>query len=358
MHRITAIATGIAAVVGLAAGVTVAVTADDGGSAPTRNSAAPKPAPLLYVGNGRIFDGDKVVPFRRKGRVHDVRRTTHGYLVGAAISPQDATFDLWNVSRDGSSTRLAQVAPVWDVDPGGTRAVGYDVHAGQIRVWDLRTGKQVSAYATEGTDVELTAGFAGRDVLISQRIPQSPGRPDRIDLVRWNPDTGVTSSAGRDRRTGYRQMSLSPGGSYLAGLVGPDGKPRNDLDQCLHVESTFLKQQAVSWSSCAWTDDGRPVRFSPDGTRLLAVPAGGARVHLREVGVLDASDGPDRPVARIALPHGTEQVEWAGDDHLWASGSFDHGEGQAGTWIRRCDFHGTCGAAVRTLGPAKVASGY
>ncbi|MEO7350936.1 MAG: hypothetical protein ABIW17_03465 [Marmoricola sp.] len=380
MNRTTAVALIAAGIVGIAGGtVSAVVRGEDTGTTPSPVSsrtpkatpkvtskvtpsaspsatstsspsavAEPGPAetnePLLYAKGGKIHDGTRVVAFP-KGRVQRLARAGDGWLVATSASVEDfVTFNLWWLTDSTPARRLAEVSS-WDPDADGRRVAAYDVNAGQVKVWSLPTTKVTGVYATEGSPV-LTPGFAGHDVLISQDIGT------QIDLVRWNPDTGHSKIIG----IGYDALSLSPGGSYLTGAVGPEGAS-GDTNPCLHLESTYLKKHHVSWKTCDWRVDSSPTRFSPDGTRLIAIPADSDGFGPGEFGIIDASDGPRKLVATVKAPALTLGAEWADNDHLYLYGSNNEDTASGGMWIKRCDLEGQCTPVATAKGNLTVGSG-
>jgi hypothetical protein len=370
MNRTAAVALIAAAIVGIAGGAVSAVVRGDEGHTEAKPSATrtpkadptPSPTPtatpsvtpqtvvrsetnepLLYAKGGKIHDGDHVVAFP-KGAVQRLARAGGGWLVATTASVEDfATYNLWFLTDSRPARRLAEVS-TWDPDADGARVVGYDTDAGQVKVWDLPTLKVTGVYATEGSPV-LTPAFAGHDVLISQDIGT------QIDLVRWNPATHRSKIIG----AGYDDLSVSPGGSYLAGAVGPEGTS-GKTNLCLHLESTYLKKHDVSWNTCDWRTDS-PARFSPDGTRLIAIPADTDGPGPGELGIIDASDGPRHLVGTVKAPPLTQGAEWADNDHLYVYGSNRENPTTGGMWIKRCDLEGQCTQVASSRGRLTVGSG-
>jgi hypothetical protein len=368
MNRFAVIVLSAAAVLGTTGGVAAATLHDRTGpttathgaasktptAAPTTDTPTPTPGPssddqpLLYAAGRTIHDGGRSIRFSGPHHVAQLARTRTGYVLAEPTSSQEAAFDLWTVRPDGTTDDFASVGGLWDLNADGTRVVGFDNQTGQMTVWDLATGNLVSTFSGS-SDAVGNAGFAGHDVYVTRSSANN-----QYDVLRWDPDSGKVT---KEPFIGFEQLTLSPGGSYMTGLVGREGI-NVDANTCLAVRSTYLKKSTVDWHSCDYRTDAQTGRFSPDGTRLLAVPAGTDPSGPIEYDVIDASDGPRRLVATIKAPKLTLGAEWAGDDSLYVYGStrLDDPAQDHGTWIDRCTLDGTCTRLVTGSGKLVVAS--
>lgn len=320
---------------------TAKATPSSGSNAPAPTSSPYEPptaAPLLYAAPNAIHDGAKVIPFKGPHHIHQLARSADGYVVAEPTSSQEASFELWTIDAKGRTNDFASVIGIWDLNANGNRLVGTDSETGKVTVWDLANGNPVATWSGT-TDATGRAGFAGDMVLVTQL-----GDDAAADLVRWSPDTGISKKIG----IGYEELSLSGGGSYLAGASGPEGVPATD-NTCLHLQSTWMSRKRVDWTTCDWRAYGDAAKFSPNGTRLLAVPKETDGFGPGQFGVLDASDGPGDLVARINAPARTLGAQWADDDHLFLYGAnTDDPANTKGSWIQRCDLKGTCTKEVRS----------
>lgn len=358
MNRNTIVALSMAAVLGTTGGVALAVqqsrSGNDTSTASARPSSSATPAPtktptlsgqddstnepLLWANKHELHDGETTVDLDLQGDVQRVVRMDGGWVVAERTSPQEAAYALWWVSEKNKPVQVADVIGSWDADPTGRYVVGLAASGG-IHVWTAATGAAHIWPVKPGG--ATYAGFMGQRVLISM-----DNNADGLGWQQflWNPVTDKTSNPdgpamGDQVTPGYPHLQVSPGGSYVTGTSGQEGAP--DLGgSCLHLESTVLKKSRVSWNTCDWRLNSFENSFSPDGTRLLAVPSETDGFGPRTFGVIDASDSPRAMVALVDVPEWTMGAEWADNDHLYVVRASD---GDMSSYlIDRCDFNGTC----------------
>jgi hypothetical protein len=353
MNRFAVIALSIAAVLGTTGGVVLATVNADQNAGPSRPSsdptdqtpvtspsATPTPdqtnEPLLYASNRQIHDGAHVIDFSGPTNIARLLRLKTGYLIDESTSRQEPAYQLWVVSTSGETHRIGRLAGLGDLNAEGTEVVGHDYNTNTTVVMTVPAGEVIAKW-NQDTDAASYAGFAGADVLISQMF----GDPDV--LKRWDPLSGRTTQAGQ----GFLGMQLSPGGSYLVGQVDKSGGD-SGKDNCLHLQSTFLKANSVAWDTCGWNADVMLPVFSPDGTRLLVAPPGDSARGVTHLAVIDASDGPSKLVGEFDTPAHTLGAEWGDNGHLYVYGSnaTDPNASRSGTWVDRCDLQGACNRVV------------
>lgn len=376
MNRNTIVAMSVAAVLGTTGGVALAVnqsdrdtttassntptpmpspTAKDPEVVPSESPApttdpTPPPSgtddstnePLLWANKRVLHDGNVTVKLNLRNDVENVVRMAGGWVVAERNSPQEASYRMWWVTPDSTPSRFATVVGAWDADPTGKYIVGQGDDT-KVTVWTPETGAARSWDSKQ--EGPTYSGFQGDKVLISMEN-KADGYGWQMFL--WDPATGETTDpkaaeggqAGDTVAAGYPHMTVSPGGSYLTGTTFPDGTPDPDM-RCLHLESTNLKKNSVTWDTCDWMLYGIQGTFSPDGTRLLAVDRMTDGFGPGGYGVIDASDGPQKMVANVRTGDYTVRAEWADNDHLYVIRASD-GDASNGYAIERCDFDSKC----------------
>lgn len=371
MNRNTIVALSVAAVLGTTGGVVLAVSQarDNGGTPTAAASTSPPPSasasptgstgqptkgsnttsgqkdstnePLLWANADELHDGDTVVELGLGGDVEQVVRMDGGWVIAERTSTQSADYTLWWMGATaGAPSKFAQVTGAWDADATGTWITGQGAD-GKVHAWTPAT----QADRTWSGDPEGAAysGFVGDQVLIS--IDNQADGMGWQQFI-WDPATGNYGDPGPESgdggdgvSAGYPHMTVSPDGSYFTGTVDADDSP--DMDgTCLHVESTTVSKTKVRWKSCDWVLYGNQGPFSPDGTRLLAVPSQTDGFGPGAYGVVDASDGPGKLVAQVRMPEWTMLAQWADNDSLHVIRATD---GDMTSFaIDRCDFDGKC----------------
>ena len=384
MNRTTIVALSVAAVLGATGGVAMSLqhdrTTPAGPSAGATHSSTPKPKPtssdspsptgtptpattavsgqddstnepLLWASRRELHDGTTDVRLTQlHGEPSRIVRMKDGWVLTDQLLGDNPHTALWWIPKEGPQRQLATIVGSFDANAAGTKVTAYDA-SGKVRVWTPATG-QVQTANLSGHG-QAFAGFRGESVLISL-----DNQADGFgwQMFEWDPATGKVTDpnplprAGDSVSIGYPAMSVSPGGSYIAGAADNEGNP-DPNGHCLHLQSTSLKKNEVVWSTCDWRAYGPVTEFSPDGTRLLAVPKETDGFGPGEYGVIDASDGPGKLVAKVPMPDWTVEAQWADNDHLYVIRATD-GDAQGGYEIRRCDLSGDCSvAATSTLRP-------
>lgn len=375
MNRTTVVALVATAAVGMIGGTMTAVIRGDndrpGGSAgPTDRSSrtpsspgAPTPtsANVLYAGAKTIHDGDRTVrydaPFDTPDRLV---RTRNGWLVststGTDAHPQSSR--VYTVAPDGTTKAIAEIADAFDLNDTRDRIVATEVESGAVKVWDV-DGEVVRTWpGPRGATRPVWSGeLVFASAVVDSGGESEPGGETGVwNLFRWNPATGA---AKRLDRGGFEQMAASRDGTLLSGSVGIEGYSLVAENYCLGIQSAPGRPDPAFWDSCDWRLNSRYSQaFSPDGTRILAVPSESDGFGPSLFATFSATDGPTEELQKFAAPKMTIDASWLDDDTLvlFGSTSFDL---ESGGWIRTCDLAGKCTeVATREDGPLVVGEQY
>lgn len=354
MNRNAIAALAAAAVVGIAGGTAAAVmnSRDHTGVPTTAGSPRPSPGPasagasdILYAAPGKIHDGDKIVSFRQpRGTMDQLVRVRDGYVIGVQKSVEEPTATLVHVSPDGHTNRIADVRGFWDLDQGGTRIVGIPFPSGPITVWDT-AGKALARWRSFSTDTKVV--FSGAQVLASVATPS--GRAGMYRLIRWNPDTGV---ARRLQQSGMANLAASVDGHQLLGYVDPQGNPNSEQALCSGmIPSPIFSRDdgSHSFTTCDWRANDPIINpFSPDGSKVLMVPAMTDGFGPGSFATFSAQTGPIRDLRTFRTPERTLSGSWSGNRHILLVGSTTGSlEPDDGSWIKRCTLTGSCTEIAR-----------
>lgn len=351
MNRNAIAALAAAAVVGIAGGTAAAMMKGRDHTAPPATAGPPRPGPgpaasdILYAAPGRIHDGDKVVSFKQpRGTMDQLVRVRDGYLIGVQNAVEEPTVTLVHVSPDGHTNRIADVRGSWDLDRGGTRIVGIPFPRGPITVWDT-TGKTLARWRSFSTDTDVV--FSGAQVLASVVTPS--GSAGTYQLIRWNPDTGLVH---RLQQSGMANLFASVDGRQLLGYVGPQGDPSPEHAVCAEMipSPIFARDDGShSFTTCDWRANDPLVNpFSPDGKKVLMVPAQTDGFGPGVFGSFSARTGPIRDMHAFHTPEWTLSGSWSGSDHVLLVGSTTGSlEPDDGSWIKRCTLTGSCTEIAR-----------
>ena len=115
-----------------------------------------------------------------------------------------------------------------------------------------------------GTTVVANAKLAGHRVVAQVSLKGSSGDVSEP----WQNLATVTA--------------IAPGFSRMAAVEKPSAGGSKRCDTMLSYPAAVPQ-----WQSCIW----RPVEFSPDGSRVLAVPSRSAQTGIQDLAVLDATTG-------------------------------------------------------------------
>ncbi|SDS99534.1 hypothetical protein SAMN04488570_3241 [Nocardioides scoriae] len=364
MNRTTVVAVAAAAVVGTVGGSLAATVRGDApasapaaarsaGSTPdsTRSAA---PGSLLYLTDGVIHDGGTTVPFDRPGVPDQLARTANGWVVSMrADPPARGAGSLWVVLRSGTSYRLGQM-PRWDLDTAAERVVGYDVQADHLSVWDVSNGDVTAGLAQPDTSLPPTPQFVGPDVLVQEDVDGQPA------TSLWTPGESRSRLVG----VGMADLVASPDGQWLVGSVGPDGSASAEGgNSCLQVLPTPRQREVAEsddetswWRTCDWRTAQQRGAFSPDSSRVLAIPSDSDGYGPGEVAVFE-TESRRRMVASFLLPQFTVRIDWADADHLYLTGTATADPESSRWWVKRCDLAGECEDVVTSTSRVVVGSG-
>lgn len=344
--RLPVVAMATAAVIGIAGGV-YAATSTSGtsshGPAASPSSSGPSPStvpsspssaqPLLYATPTQIHDGARTVHYPGLRGVRDLYRINGGYLLLRWTDPQEPAFEAWVVTDAGETAQVASVVGNADVDDSGELLVGVDTHDYRLKIWNAAHGGEVmQTWKPPSGQPAGSAAFVGTDVYLTVQH----GR--RSDVVRWDTITGRSEVVAR----GMWNLSVSPDGKLLAGSVL--AQPDAPYPTCLGVRPV-AEDGKVAWKDCDWQLWKRSgTRFSPDGSRVLAIPAQTEGFGPTRYGVFESATGGTPAV--VDAPDLATAVEWADESHLYVHST--HTLDGDGTTIRRCDLDGACMKLVTT----------
>ena len=337
MNRIATTAIAAAAVAGIAGGTFAATSgfgADDPqGTGSTTGTSASATAGPFYLDGRTLVDGDTKVPVKgvTVDNVMSLERVSGGWFVVTATSPQEPAFRGTYVTPDGSTTDVGEFLGQWDVDAEGDSVVALFGDSYEIR--DVTTGEVTQELNTvRGADGPLgDAAFAGDDVIAAWRDAD-----ENKLLVGTDPATGRAYDV---TGTPLLNFATSPDGEHLAGerfrsqeVDGPtclNGGPTDGIDES-------------GWETCDWRTNALKPQFSPDGSRLLAVPYATEGLGPTKLGVLDAATG--EVTAEVDLPDLATDAVWADGDTLLV-----HGYANAdltGGLVYECNLSGDCEQVV------------
>lgn len=341
MKRQTVMALAAAALIGTTSGVVFAVSGDGSSAGKEEGSATASPTafgagvapdnnPLLYVADKTIHDGPIRIGITDITGldVTSVDRLAGGdYLVGTTGYTGPDTRYLHIVDSAGRIRHLTRTTGSYDVNLAKDRIVATRHASKRVTVWS-RAGKVVGA-TEDAVRKSSTAsvGFVEDQVaLISQGSkPKS---------ILWNPDTSET---GEIKTPQLESVGVSPSGSYMAG----DTVKRESGSGCLGVATDDRMDTPHRWSACNWRSFGVRAQFSPDGSKILAIPARTDGFGPGELAAFVVRDGGLRPAGEFETPKLTTDAVWADDTHLWLTGArggdTDFGKG---AWIKKCDLDG------------------
>ncbi|KQY56974.1 MULTISPECIES: hypothetical protein [unclassified Nocardioides] len=355
MNRIAAMAIASAAVIGIVGGTYAATSgvleSDDGnGSAGTTGTESSTPGdtqnppatdqpsgtastetpgtddePLLYMVGGTIHDGDTSVQVSgfRIGEVSSLQRVAGGWLVVSRTSSQDAQFRAAFVDPSGETTPIGGTfVGTWDLNDNRDSFVA--MYDGAYQVRDARSGKVLQTITVDGEGEPSGEAAFSEDTLVTA----------------WFGDDGPTLY-GVDSYSG-RQFKIV--GDVYQIRTGPVEDlmtaSRTDGKECLTGGS--IVDPDGWWSQCRFRGYGTQADYSPDGTRLLAVPADTEGMGPGRYAVLDARTG--KKMTTFTTPELGQEAYWAGDDEVFVH-AFKDADFNGGV-IYRCSLSGSCEVEV------------
>ena len=364
MNRSTVAAVVAAALVGTVGGALTATVRGDG-PAPTPaagpradptpgQDGSPGTASLLWLTDGVLHDGDVEVPFDRPGVPDQLARTANGWVVSMRADPPGrGAGSLWVVLRDGTSYRLGQM-PRWDLDTAAERVVGYDEQAGRVSVWDVSNADVLAGLAPPDSSLPTAPLFVGPDVLLQEDVDGQAG------TGLWTPGESRSRLVG----VGMADMTASPDGKWLVGSVGTDGSASaQGGNSGLQVLPTPRQREVAEsddetswWRTCDWRTAQQRGAFSPDSSRVLAIPSESDGYGPGEVAVFE-TESRRRMVGSFLLPQFTVRIDWADTDHLYLTGTATADPESSRWWVKRCDLAGACEDVVTSTSRVVVGSG-
>ena len=352
MNRIATMAIAATAVAGIAGG-TVAATSRiglDGSSASPDGSGGsgstgtgttalePEEAPLFYMSARKIVDGSTEVPVRGVtiDNVRSLERVSGGWFVVSGTSPQEPAFRGTYVASNGATTDIGKFFGQWDVDAEGDSVVAMFGDVYQVR--DLTTGEVTDEIqGVEGAESALgDAAFSGNDIVASWR-----DKDENRLVVGVDPDTGEQYELSNS----ILNFTTSPDGRRIAGEQVRGHEAEGDT--CFAGGPVRGAEGDKSWETCDWRSNALRPQFSPDGTRLLAVPYDTEGFGPTAIGVLDAATG--QAAERFDVPEATTDAAWGDETTLFTHGYQDFE--MTGGVIYRCTLGGDCTLEVDSKRP-------
>ncbi|HET7682322.1 MAG TPA: hypothetical protein VFK34_01485 [Marmoricola sp.] len=339
MNRTAAAAIIATAIVGTIGGTVSAVVRGDEPPPPPTTSAPS--GTVLYAGAHLIHDGKEQVrydaPFDTPSRLV---RADEGYLIAQDTGQDGRTSRVFHVTTEGTTTRLADLAGAWDLNPDGDQVVGVGADTGKVETrdldgtitatWDGPQGAQNPVWTADGTVLVSTDDGAGG-----------------WHLHEWHPKGG--SSRLLDR-VGYAELAASTDGTLISGSVGIEGFSVKDENYCLGVAAAETGPgETLSWSTCDWrlNAPGTPA-FSPGSGRILAVPSESDGFGPGRLATFSARQGPDTDLRAFNTPPMTMAAVWLDDQHLVLKGATDFDlDEDTGSWLKVCDLDGKCTDTAR-----------
>lgn len=314
---------------------------------------------VLWTTTSVLHDGPKEIHLSGvSGEPMSVQRLADGYLLAFADRP-----DAWGnplqalyvvTEEDPYSDNVIFVRGSWDVDPSGTRLIGWDHDAREYGIWDLDSMKRTeTVQRPDGVQhpQRAIAGFAGTDGDVVTGWKK--------DGQAFNWVTDLRSGDGGPALEGVSDWAISDDGStFLGNTTDPD--PKSEAGVCA-TGGTFISagDGAEPWLNCDSRFYNR-AEYSPGETEGLAVPAmtdgfgPGALDRLdtatgERIGQLDLFKG-------VAKKYPTRVAHYASDDLIALNAAFDvDGDG---TVVLLCTLDGSCRKEASTEGVSALASAH
>ncbi|UAL29203.1 hypothetical protein K8W59_15700 [Nocardioides rotundus] len=340
---IAAVAT--AAVIGTTGGAATALRADEPSAAAGRpgsgagaSTASTAEAAPLWATPGAIHDGDKVIEVKGMGRINSVRRLPDGgYLATEPATPgsEDPAKGVYRVSPEGQADLVTFIRGVGDVNADGTRFVGLDLKSDRYVVRDIATGRElaeISVGPRRGSRPTGRAAYLDTRVATEWRAPKA--KRSYVYAVTPSSDESPLVLA-----EGLSEWNVSAEGGRIAGNR-PNRDPNADSNRCA-VIGTLSQKKTID---CGHWFYGAQAAYSPDGSRLLAVPALTDGFGPGRFDVLNSWDGSVE--AEVDLPDWAQRGAFLDEDTLMVKGATD-GDGN-GTVIYTCELDGQCRETARS----------
>lgn len=333
-----------AAVIGTTGGTATALRTDGpaatgrAGSGAGASTASTAEAAPLWATPGAIHDGEKVVEVRGMNRISSVRRLPRGgYLATEAVSPgtEDPAQRVYRVSPKGRADLVTFVRGVGDVNADGTRFVGLALRSDRYVVREIATGRElaeVSVGPRRGSRPTGAAAYLDDRVATEWRAPKA--KRSYVSAVTPSSDEPPLVLA-----EGLSEWNVSAEGGRIAGNQ-PNRDANADSNRCA-VTGTLGQKKTID---CGHWFYGRQAAYSPDGSRVLAVPALTDGFGPGRFDVLNSWDGSVE--AKVDLPDWAQEGAFLDEDTLMVKGATD-GDG-TGTVIYVCEVDGQCRETARS----------
>lgn len=295
--------------------------------------------PLLYVADKTIHDGDKTIDIDGLGDLYvsSVDRLNKGYLVRTNAAGDGRDTGLHLVEASGENRLMMSHYGTYDINLAKDRVVAIDFDTARVVVFSSDGREIARSDKTVAKPLDATVGFVEDEVLIV-----SGDRGKKQDALRWDPKTSKTTKVSSP---GLLYASVSPGGSFVAGNTNT----AKNADSCLKVVSDKRVGVQHKWTACDWVVSYGQTQFSPDGSKLLAVPAQTDGFGPGTFGIFGVREDSTQPVDEFRTPDLTIEAVWADNDYLWLTGARS-AELDKGWWIKKCDLDGACEDVVTTKG--------
>lgn len=280
MNRIGGALLASAAVIGFVAGGYAGITIGRPGDGdPAQNPPAsnqpdsPVDQPLFYVTPEEIHDTGAIVPLTalaadRADRIVSIQRLPGGdaWLLVLSTSDSLRTYEAVRVNQDGTVRSLGDFAGVWDLSNTANRLIAMTIDSSAYVVRSTEDGTELNRIEAAQLKQDRAAGVAAFSAtgVVTAWTPFGTGRSK---LYETELGTRLSDEVGTD----FYDWSASPGGLLLAGEKAED--PENpDGERCL--QGGPVGDSIGWWKDCDWGVTSKfGARFSPNGERLLAVPA-------------------------------------------------------------------------------------
>lgn len=293
----------------------------------------------LWATPGAIHDGDKVIEVNGMGTINSVRRLPGGgYLATEPATPgsEDPAKGVYRVSPEGQADLVTFIRGTGDVNADGTRFIGLGLKSDRYVVRDIATGRalaEISVGSRPGSEPVGAAAYVGDRAATEWRVPG--GEESYVYIT-----TPSSDEPPQEIGAGLSQWNAAPQGERFAANV-ENSDPNAESTRCVGlIESVGSRPR----TDCNRWFYGAQATYSPDGSRVLAVPAATDGFGPGQFDVLDSEDG--SLIAEVDLPDWAQWGAFLDRDTLVVKGATD-GDGN-GTVIYTCELDGQCRETARS----------